>query len=71
MFVLMKSGLGKYLGHLGSKTRSLGQIIEKPCVDSRGHSFNQNLMKNGQNVCLVKIWIGIEFGSSGGQKPGH
>ena len=25
------------MGHVGSKTRSLGQILEKPCVRSRGH----------------------------------
>jgi len=60
----MTSGLGLYLGHLGSETRSLGQIIEKPCEDNRGHSFHQILMKYGQNVCLVKIWARIEFGSS-------
>ena len=64
MFILMKSGLELYLGHLGSETRSLGQIIEKPCVDNSGHSFHQILMKFGKNVCLVKICIGNEFGSS-------
>jgi hypothetical protein len=32
--------VGLYLGHLGSKTRSLGQIIEKRCVGNRGHSFH-------------------------------
>ena len=32
--VLMKSGLDLYMGHLGSKTISLGgQIKEKLCVD--------------------------------------
>ena len=69
MFILMKSGLGLYLGHLGLKTRSLGQklgqIIEKPCVHSRGHSFHPIFMKFGQNVYLDKIWVGIVFGSSG------
>ena len=69
MLILMKSGLGLYLGHLGSKTRSLGQklghIIEKPCVDSRGHSFHPIFMKFGQNVYLDEIWVGIVFGSSG------
>ena len=65
MFILMKSGLGFYLGHLGSKTRSLGQIIEKPCVDNRGHSFHLIFMKFGQNVYLDEIWVGILFGSSG------
>ena len=44
MFILMKSGLGLYLGHLESGTRSLGQIIEKHCVDNRGHSFHLILM---------------------------
>ena len=70
MFILMKSGLGLYLGYLGSKTRSLGQklgliigqIIEKPCVDNRGHSFHPILMKFGQNVYLDEIWVWIVFG---------
>ena len=26
------------LGQVGSKTRSPGQILEKPCLHSRGHS---------------------------------
>jgi len=68
MFILIKSGLGMYLGHLVSKTRSLGQklgqIIEKPCVDNRGRSFHPIFMKFGQNVYLDEIWIGIVFGSS-------
>ena len=38
------------LGHVGSKTRSLGQILEKPCVHSRGHSFDLKVMKLCQNV---------------------
>ena len=38
------------LGHVGSKTRSLGQILEKPCVHSRGHSFYSEVMKLSQNV---------------------
>ena len=38
------------LGHVGSKTRSLGQILEKPCVSSRGHSFDLKFMKLCQKV---------------------
>ena len=38
-----------------SKTRSLGQILEKPCVHSKGHIFNPIIMKHGQNVCLDEI----------------
>ena len=38
------------LGHIGSKTRSLGQILEKPCVHSRGHNFDSKFMKLHLNV---------------------
>ena len=38
------------LGHVGSKTRSLGQILEKPCVHSRGHSFDPKFKKLCQIV---------------------
>ena len=55
MFDLMKSRISLKLGHVGLKTRSLGQILEKPCVHSRGHIFSPILMKLGQNVCLDKI----------------
>ena len=37
------------------KTRSLGKILEKPCVCSRGHIFGPILMKLGQNICLNDI----------------
>ena len=38
------------LGHVGSKPRSLGQILEKPTVHSRGHSFDSKFMKLYQNA---------------------
>ena len=38
------------LGHVGSKTRSLGQILEKPCVHTRGLSFDSKFMKLDQNA---------------------
>ena len=38
------------LGHVGSKTRSLGQILEKPCVHSKRHSFDSKVMKLCQIV---------------------
>ena len=43
------------IGCVGSKTRSLGQILEKPCVHSKGHIFRPIIMKRGQNVCLDEI----------------
>ena len=47
MMVISRSSLK--LGHVGSKTRSLGQILEKPCVHSSGHSFDPKFMKLIQN----------------------
>ena len=43
--------------HVGSKTRSQVQILEKPCVCSRGHIFNPIIMKLGQNVFIDKILV--------------
>ena len=50
------------MGHVGSKTKSLGQILEKPFVRSRGHIFSLIIMKLGQNVCLDKISDDFEMG---------
>ena len=49
------------MDHGGLKTRSVGQIIEKPCEHSRGHSFGPIFIKLGQ----VQIWIFL------GQKLGQ
>ena len=43
------------MGHVGSKTRSLCQMLEKPCVRSRGNIFSPIIMKRGQNVCLNEV----------------
>ena len=51
------------MGHFGSKTRSLAQVLEKPCIQSRGHIFSPIIMKHGQNVCLDKISDEYENGS--------
>ena len=52
-------------GSWGSKTRSLGQILEKPCVRSRGHIFSRILMEVGQDVCLDDISDEFENRSRG------
>ena len=52
-------------GSLGLKTRSPGQILEKPCVRSRGHIFSRILMKVGQDVCLDDILDKLKHGSCG------
>ena len=50
------------MGHVGSKTRSAGQIIEKPCEHSRGHSFGPIVIKLAQNDHLDNISIKFEYG---------
>ena len=61
----MKSRTSSKMGHVGSKTRSLGQILEKPCVRSRGHILSRILMEAGQDVCLDDISDEFENGSRG------
>ena len=63
MLVLMKFLKILKMGHVWSKTRSLGQILEKPCLCSSGHIFNLIVMKHGQNVFLDEILDGFENGS--------
>ena len=60
------------MGQVRSKTRSVGQILEKSCVRSRGPIFSQIIVKIGQNVCLDKIldeltigWVGSKIRSLG------
>ena len=45
---------------VGSKTRSIGQIVEKRCAHYRRYSFDTILMKLYQNICLYKILAKIE-----------
>ena len=59
----MKSWTTLKMGHGGSKNRSQGQILEKPCVCSRDHIFSPFIMKLGQNVCLDVISNKFEKGS--------
>ena len=61
----MKSKTTLNLGHLGSKTRSQGQMKEKPCGRSRGTNLNSIDLKIGQNVCLDELLDEFEFRSLG------
>ena len=63
MFDPMKSQTSSKMGHVGLKTFSQGQILDKPCVCSRVHIFCQIIMKFGQNVCVGKILEESENGS--------
>ena len=63
MFVLMISRSGLKLGHLGSKTRSPGQISR--FEHSTGHIFEAIIMNLAQNVCLDDFLVKVETGSHG------
>ena len=41
------------LGDVGSKTRSLGQILEKTCVHSGGHSFDSKSMNYIRMLMII------------------
>ena len=57
----MISSTSLKVGHTGSKTRLPAQILEKPCIRSRGHIFSPIIMTLGQNIPLDKIFD--EFGN--------
>ena len=63
MFILIISGTSLNMGQVGSKSRSVGQILGKPCLRSRGHIFCLIFFKLGQDVYLDDIWARFEFGS--------
>ena len=65
MRVSMKSRTSLKLNYVGSKTRSLGQIIGNPYQHIRDHIFGPIFMKLGQIVCIDEIWD--EFESMLGQ----
>ena len=51
MLIPIQVGSSSKLGHVGSETRSLSQIIEKkPCVHSWGHSSDPKFIKLCQNI---------------------
>ena len=52
MIALIIAQTSLKLDHVGSKTRSLGQIIRKACKHSRGNILCQIFMKLCQNYCL-------------------
>ena len=71
MLIIILSRSSSKLGHVGSKTRSLGKILEKPCVHSKRHSFffkvHETLSECLSSYCLgqVQDWVML------GQKLGR
>ena len=53
MLIIITSRSSLKLGHVRSKTRSLGQILEKPCVHSKRHSFDPKFMKLCQKLIIM------------------
>ena len=54
------------MGHIGSKTRSPGQILEKPNVHPTGYIFSLLTMKLGQNFFHDEI---VDVTRSNVRKP--
>ena len=65
MLIPIQSRSSSKVGHVESKIRSLGQILEKPCVHSRGHRFEQNFTKLCQNVNSHKSRSSSKLGHVG------
>ena len=51
----MKSQTTLKMGHVESKTRSLDQMLVKPCVCCRGHILCLIIIKLDENDCLDEI----------------
>ena len=62
MIILTISQSSSNMGDIGSETRSVGQIIEKPCEQSRGQSFGPIFIKLAQNDHLDNILVKFEYG---------
>ena len=67
------------MGHVGLKSRSLGQICLKPCSPSKGLSFASILINFYQNVSLddilvrlnlVNVWLKTRSHGQISLKPG-
>ena len=53
------------MGHVGSKTRLLDQILVKPCARCRNLILVQVIMKLGQNVCFEDSRTCLKMGYVG------
>ena len=54
MLMIIISRSNSKRGHVGSKSKSQGQIIEKPFVASRGQSFDPKLCNFARMIILIK-----------------
>jgi len=63
MFVLTMSRPSSDMGHVGSKTRSPGQILGNSCLHSRGNICDLILMKLTKNVKFDNVLAKFKYGS--------
>ena len=68
MFALMISRSGVIMIPAGSKSRSLGQILEKYCLHSSGHILGLIFQERAKNVCLDDISVKFDHGWDGIKK---
>ena len=59
------------MDHVGPKTRSVGQIIEKPCEHFRDHSLCPIFIKLAQNDHLDNISVKFKYVMPGKKKMGQ
>ena len=65
MLIIIISRSGSKLGHVGSKTRLLGQISEKPCEHSRGHSFDSSSQNFIRMLTIIILRSSLKLGHVG------
>ena len=61
MLIFVKFSSSWKLGHVKSKTRSLDQILGKPCVHFRGHSYQPKFVKFCQSGNSYKSRSGLKL----------
>ena len=76
MIILTISQLSSNMGDVGSKTRSVGQIMEKPCEHSRQATVliiqsSSNLVKFIEKPCVIWIFILAQNGQKLGRIVGQ
>ena len=65
MLMIIMSRSSSELGHVGSKTRSLGQILEKTFVHSRGHSLDSKFIHFIRMLMIIISRSGSKLGHVG------
>ena len=65
MFALVISRSVLIMDEIGTKSRSLGQILVKSCLHSRDHIFGPLFLRLGLNIYLDNISVRFDHGRDG------